>query len=262
MSALTGGSLCSGSGGLDLGLERTLGIEWLWHCEKDAAASQILAARWPGVPNHGDLFETDWSVVERVDIVTAGFPCPDYSLAGRRAGIDGEHGQVWFAVAAALRALRPGLVVLENVDAIRSAPGPVGGDAGESAVGVVLADLAELGYRWAYDRIRAADVGAPHGRLRWFCVAALPSASDALRGRVDADGRVPRRGARALGPGGPASPPLAPGPEVDGAEDALADDPDAAADAERVGLDGRGGRDETATSEARKDGGGVTPRPA
>lgn len=254
---LTGGSLCSGSGGLDLGLERALGVEWLWHCEKDEAASRILAAHWPGIPNHRDLFDTDWEKVERVDLVAAGFPCPDYSLAGRRAGIDGEHGQVWHAVAAALRALRPRLVVLENVDAIRSAAGPVDGAPGESAVGTVLADLADLGYRWAYDRVRAADVGAPHGRLRWFCVAALAPPADAVGAGVDADRGVRRRAPGAPRPGGPAPPPLAPRPEVDGAADALPHRPDAAPDAVGERLDGGGVRDPRGATLDGPDGGGL-----
>jgi len=238
-----GGSLCSGSGGLDLGLERVLDVDWAWHCETDAAASRILEARWPGVPNHGDLFEVDWGTVEPVEFLCAGFPCPDYSLAGSRKGIDGDHGQVWYAVAAAVRALRPRYCVLENVDAIRSAPGPVRGDARESAVGIVLADLADLGYRWAYDRIRAADVGAPHGRLRWFCVAALPSSPDAVGAGVDADRRLPRRGPGTHRPDGSAPPALASGTEMDGPEDALADGPSLAADAVGERLDRSGAGD-------------------
>jgi site-specific DNA-cytosine methylase len=144
-------------------------------------ASRVLDRHWPGVPNLGDLFAVDWDTVERIDLLAAGFPCPDYSLAGKRAGIEGDHGQVWFGVLRAVRALRPSLCVFENVTGIRTARG-LREDAGESAVGVVVADLAALGYRWAYDCMRAADVGAPHGRDRWFCVAALPSAADALCG--------------------------------------------------------------------------------
>lgn len=183
---MRGGSLCSGSGGLDLGLERSLGVRWVWHSEPDPHASRVLDERWPGVPNLGDLWDIDWGSVEPVDLIAAGFPCPDYSLAGKRTGIEGDHGQVWFGVLRAVRALRPALCVFENVPGIRTARG-LRGDAGEFALGVVLADLAESGYRWAYDCMRASDVGAPHGRERWFCVAALPSAADALRRGVDAD---------------------------------------------------------------------------
>jgi len=172
---MRGGSLCTGGGGLDLGLTRSLGIEWVWHCEPDPHCAIVLDHHYPGVPNHGDLFAFDWTTAEPFDLVSAGFPCPDYSLAGRRAGIEGDHGQVWFGVAAALRAIHPRYVVLENVPGIRTAAG-LRRDAGESALGVVLADLAALGYRWAYDCLRAADIGAPHGRDRWFCVARLPSA--------------------------------------------------------------------------------------
>lgn len=229
MTALTGGSLCSGSGGLDLGLERALGIRWLWHCENDEAASEILDARWPGVPNYGDLVTTDWSLVERPDLLAAGFPCPDYSLAGRRKGIDGAHGQIWHGVANAIRVLRPTYLVLENVDAIRNAPGPVDGGPGDSALGVVLADLADLGYRWAYDRLRAADVGAPHGRLRWFCVACL--APDAVGVGEHADGRVRGGDAGATRPERPSPSDVSAGASVVLAADAVEDDSGAAADA-------------------------------
>lgn len=72
---MKGGSLCSGSGGLDLGLERSLGVEWAWHAEVDAAASKILEVRWPGVPNLGDFTTIEWEDVERVELFAAGFPC-------------------------------------------------------------------------------------------------------------------------------------------------------------------------------------------
>jgi DNA (cytosine-5)-methyltransferase 1 len=81
-----GGSLCSGSGGLDLGLERALGIEWAWHSETDPAASRILEERWPGVPNLGDFREVDWDDVGVVDLLAAGFPLPGLQLGGPAGG--------------------------------------------------------------------------------------------------------------------------------------------------------------------------------
>src|SRR5690625_1467928 len=89
---LTLGSLCSGyrSGGLDVAAERFFHARTVWHAETDPHASQVLAARWPGIPNHGDITTADWAAVKPVDVLTAGFPCQPVSAAGRREGIEDE----------------------------------------------------------------------------------------------------------------------------------------------------------------------------
>lgn len=69
------GSLCSGYGGLDLGVQSVLGGSLAWHAEVDPGASRILARHWPGVPNLGDITAVDWSDVPPVCVLTAGFPC-------------------------------------------------------------------------------------------------------------------------------------------------------------------------------------------
>lgn len=69
------GSLCSGYGGLDLGVQSIFGGTLAWHAEVDPNASRILARHWPGVPNLGDITTVDWSAVPRVCVLTAGFPC-------------------------------------------------------------------------------------------------------------------------------------------------------------------------------------------
>jgi hypothetical protein len=69
------GSLCSGYGGLDLGVQSALGGTLAWHAEVNPDASRILARHWPGVPNLGDITTVDWSLVPRVCVLTAGFPC-------------------------------------------------------------------------------------------------------------------------------------------------------------------------------------------
>ncbi|MFI1191568.1 DNA cytosine methyltransferase [Streptomyces californicus] len=89
------GSLCSGYGGLDMAVMDLLGATVAWHCQYDPDdkhqyAARILAHHWPDVPNHGDVTRVDWSSVEPVDILTAGFPCQDVSLAGKRAGVIGD----------------------------------------------------------------------------------------------------------------------------------------------------------------------------
>ncbi len=69
------GSLCSGFGGLDLGVQSALGGTLAWQAEVNPDASRILARHWPGVPNLGDITTVDWSLVPQVCVLTAGFPC-------------------------------------------------------------------------------------------------------------------------------------------------------------------------------------------
>ena len=153
------GSLCSGYGGLDLGLASVIGGETAWLCEYDKHPSTILAQRFPGVPNYGDITTTDWSQVEPVDWITAGYPCQPFSHAGKRQGTNDER-HIWPDVWNAVRLVRPQRVLLENV-------------AGHLSLGFgdVLGDLARLGYDARWGVLRAADVGAPHGRKRVFIVA-------------------------------------------------------------------------------------------
>jgi DNA (cytosine-5)-methyltransferase 1 len=73
------GSLCTGYGGLDLAVELVLGGQLAWYAETDRHAQTVLARRWPDVPNLGDIRTVDWASVEPVDVLTAGFPCQDYS---------------------------------------------------------------------------------------------------------------------------------------------------------------------------------------
>jgi DNA (cytosine-5)-methyltransferase 1 len=72
------GSLCTGYGGLDLAVELVLGGRLAWYAETDPHARTVLAERWPDVANLGDIRAVDWSTIEPVDVLTAGFPCQNY----------------------------------------------------------------------------------------------------------------------------------------------------------------------------------------
>lgn len=148
----------SGIGGLDLALE-ALGFTVAWQSEYDPHCSKVLARHWPDVPNLGDVTTIDWTKVPHVDCIAGGYPCQPFSHAGRRAGEDDER-HLWPYVAAAVRCLRPRLVVLENV-------------AGHLSLGFgsVLGDLATMGYDARWGCVRASDAGAPHQRRRVFIVA-------------------------------------------------------------------------------------------
>ncbi|MCA1185784.1 DNA cytosine methyltransferase [Saccharopolyspora sp. 6T] len=205
------GSLFSGYGGLDQAVQHVIGGDIAWHVDNDPAAAAILAHNHPDVPNLGDItrvglsytdeewaaltqraaadpgFEPpppDWSNVEPVDVLTGGFPCQDVSTAGRRAGLaPGTRSGLWSHMRRAIHILRPRLVVIENVRGLLSATAhrdvePEANDLGDGhaqpvlrALGAVLGDLAELGFDARWHGLRAADVGAPHGRYRVFIVA-------------------------------------------------------------------------------------------
>lgn len=178
------GSLCSGAGGLDLAVEAVLGAETVWHCEleklpgKDGghrrnAAVDVLATHWPDVPNHGDLTTVDWSQVEPVDILTGGYPCQPFSHAGKRKGTDDER-HIWPGIREAIRRLRPRITFLENVSGHRS----LGFDR-------VLGDLAEDGLHARWVSLRAADVGACHGRERLWIVVTDPARDRWDQGRPE-----------------------------------------------------------------------------
>lgn len=155
---LTVGSLFSGIGGLDLGLERA-GMRVIWQSEIDPYACRILAQHWPGVPNIGDITQVDWRQIERPDIICGGYPCQPFSLAGDRKGED-DPRHLWPAFREAISVLRPRYALLENVRGHLS----LGGTS-------VLADLASLGYDAEWRVVSAASVGAPHRRDRLFIVA-------------------------------------------------------------------------------------------
>lgn len=116
------GSLFSGAGGLDMAVQAVFGGDVMWHSEVDPAASKVLAHRFPDVPNLGDITQVDWTQVEPVDVLCGGFPCQDVSAAGRRAGIkDGTRSGLWAIFADAIAALKPSIVVIENVRGLLSA---------------------------------------------------------------------------------------------------------------------------------------------
>lgn len=160
--------LCAGYGGLGIAVEQLTGDKVTVVAEVHQAACLVMAHRFPDAPNIGDIRYQSWGALldEGIDTLTAGFPCQDISNAGRRQGIKGERSGIWFNVAEAIRVLRPRHVYLENVGAIRNR--------GQSAV---LTSLHEIGYDAAWTAVRASDFGAPHERLRWFCVA-TPADSD------------------------------------------------------------------------------------
>ena len=155
---LTVGSLFSGIGGLDLGLERA-GMEVIWQSEIDPYACRVLKKHWPEVVNHGDIKAINWGNVVRPDVICGGYPCQPFSNAGKRKGED-DPRHLWPWVRTAISELRPRYAILENVRGHLSL-------GGLSVVG----DLASIGYDAEWRIVSAASVGAPHRRDRVIIVA-------------------------------------------------------------------------------------------
>ncbi len=156
---MTIGSLFSGIGGLELGLERAGLGPVVWQAESDAYCRRVLAKHWPGVPCYEDVREID-EHAERPDIMCGGFPCQDISVAGKGDGLDGDRSGLWWEFLRIIRVLVPRIVVVENVRALTV-----------RGLDAVLGGLADSGYDADWDCVSAAAVSAPHIRDRIFIVA-------------------------------------------------------------------------------------------
>jgi len=173
------GSLFSGIGGFDLGLER-VGYNVVWQVENDAYCRKVLRKHWPDVPCYRDVHDVGAHNLEEVDVICGGFPCQPVSQAGKKLAQDDERW-LWPEFARVLGELRPDYALVENV------PGLL-----VRGLGDVLGDLAELGYDAEWGCVSAASVGAPHLRKRIFVVAHTdegrcerPRASDTRQANVD-----------------------------------------------------------------------------
>lgn len=155
------GSLFSGIGGFDLAAE-WMGWENVFHCEWNPFGQRVLKHYWPNAKSYEDITQTDFTIHRRsIDILTGGFPCQPYSMAGKRKGKEDER-HLWPEMLRAIREIAPRYIVGENV------LGLVNWDGG-MVFDEVQADLESAGYEVAAVVIPAAAVNAPHGRDRvWF----------------------------------------------------------------------------------------------
>lgn len=167
LTDLFGGSLFSGIGAMDLGIERS-GFKLKWQVEIDPYCRRVLARHWPDVRRWDDVRTWPQPDTERVDLLFGGFPCTDISHAGRREGIEGQQSGLWSEFRRIIRTLRPRFVLVENVAAL------LGRGASR-----VFGDLAADGYDCEWACIPAAAFGAPFVRDRVFVVA-TPCGLDTL----------------------------------------------------------------------------------
>ena len=155
--SLTVGSLFSGIGGFDKGLQDA-GMKIRWQVEINEWCRKVLTKHWLEVPKYGDIRALDWSTVAPVDLLCGGFPCQPFSVAGKRQGADDDRN-MWPEFRRAVAALKPRWVLGENVSGAKS-----------YIESVVLPDLEALGYETAVLGIPACAVGAPHRRERLWIV--------------------------------------------------------------------------------------------
>ena len=155
----TFGSLFSGIGGIDLGLERA-GMQCRWQVEIDTYATQVLHKHWPHVTRFHDVRDCGAHNLAPVDLICGGFPCQDISNAGKRRGLDGERSGLWSEMYRIVCELRPAYVLVENVAALTY-----------RGLDRVLGALAQTGYDAEWQVLPAAAFGALHLRERVFLVA-------------------------------------------------------------------------------------------
>lgn len=166
MDLLTELSLFSGAGGGLLATTHLLGWRTVCYVEWDRYAVEVLKARIrDGYLHDAPIWDNACTFDGRpwaglVDVLTAGFPCQPFSLAGKGLAQDDPRNG-WPATIRSIREVRPRLCLLENVPGLISKP----------YFGAILGELSEAGYRYTWDCISAAEVGANHKRERLWIVA-------------------------------------------------------------------------------------------
>lgn len=181
-------SLFAGIGGLELGLERAFrraGV-FAWtgaQVEIDPFCRSVLERHWPHAERFDDVRTVRGLDLGTCDVLCGGFPCQDVSVAGKGGGLAGERSGLWREFARCIREIRPAVVVVENVTALRS-----------RGLDDVLGDLASSGYYATWDCVPARAIGAPHDRERIFVVAwhVSDAHGEAVRIRAERDQRQGR----------------------------------------------------------------------
>lgn len=164
-------SLFTGAGGGEYAA-RLLGWRTVVYVESNEHCRSVIAQRQrDGIFDEGPIFDdvrtfdgTGWR--GRVDIISGGFPCQPFSVAGKGLAADDERN-MWPEFARIICEVEPAFVWLENSPGLLDSRGC-------HYAGVILGELADLGFDAAWTVLGAAEVGAPHKRNRWWCLAAHP----------------------------------------------------------------------------------------
>jgi DNA (cytosine-5)-methyltransferase 1 len=169
MSDLTAVSLFAGVGGFELALNNN-GVKVVASVEIDDAARGLLKYKFPDTKLFSDVKEVTGNdlisagfIPER-GIIVGGFPCQDLSVAGRRAGLDGERSGLYWEIVRLAEETQSKWLVLENV------PGLLTSQKGRD-MGIVLGTLVDRGYSVSWRVLDAQHFGVPQRRRRVFIVA-------------------------------------------------------------------------------------------
>lgn len=175
---MTHGSLFSGIGGFDLAAE-WMGWENKFHCEWNEFGQKVLKYYWPNAESFHDITKTDFTkYANRIDILTGGFPCQPYSMAGKRKGKDDER-HLWPEMLRCIGEVKPRWVIGENVLGLVNWSGGL-------VFHEVQADLEAQGYEVFPYVLPAVSVNAPHRRDRvWFVAHSHHTRNSSLRCGAD-----------------------------------------------------------------------------
>ena len=155
------GSLFSGIGGFELGLERAIPeLETIWQVEQEKFCQRVLQKHWPTAEIFDDVKTVGKHNLKPVDILCGGFPCQDISTAGKKGGIHAKKSGLWWEMHRIISELQPRIAVMENVPNLLTL-----------GMSEVLGSLSEIGYDAEWCIISASQFGAPHLRKRIFIVA-------------------------------------------------------------------------------------------
>ena len=158
LPSLTHMDLFSGIGGFALAARMVGQIETVAFCEREDYAQRVLKKHWPDVPICDDIHTLKGNDYGPIDLITGGFPCQPYSLAGKRGGNDDDRA-LWPQMLRVIREARPAWIIGENVPGIISL-----------ALDGVLADLEREGYACETFLLPACAVDAKHRRNRVWIV--------------------------------------------------------------------------------------------
>ena len=152
---MTHGSLFTGIGGIDLGFEWA-GIETKWQVEIDDYCQELLSVRFPHTEKFTDVRKVGSHNLEKVDIISGGFPCPAFSQAGKRGGF--EQDDLFYEMIRVCNERKPKAIIFENVEGFKK------------WAETLRQEIESLGYEWGDAIFDARDFGIPQARRRYFAI--------------------------------------------------------------------------------------------